>query len=57
MQWTLENIEAEILELKETVNKLEVNEKNLEQLVTDLYQIELRAGVLREAVKKISKQT
>ncbi len=55
MEWTLENIEIEILELKEMVNKLEVNKKDIEQLATDLHKIEIRANVLREAVSKISK--
>ena len=54
MKWTLENIEVEILELKEMTNKLEVNKKDIEQLATDLYKIEMRASVLREAVNKIS---
>ncbi len=55
MEWTLENIEIEILELKEMVNKLEVKKKDIEQLATDLHKIEIRANVLREAVSKISK--
>ena len=54
MKWTLENIEVEILELKEMTNKLDVNKKDIEQLATDLYKIEIRAGILREAVKKLS---
>ena len=54
MKWTLENIEVEILELKEMTNKLEVNRKDIEQLAADLYKIEIRAGILREAVKKLS---
>ncbi len=52
-KWTLENIEVEILELKEMANKLEVNKGDIEQLATDLYKIEMRASVLREAVNKI----
>ena len=52
-KWTLENIEIEILELKEMVNKLEVTKEDIEQLATDLYKIEMRASVLREAVNKI----
>ena len=52
-KWTLENIEIEILELKEMANKLEVNKEDIEQLATDLYKIEMRASVLREAVNKI----
>ncbi len=54
-KWTLENIEIEILELKEMANKLEVNKEDIEQLATDLYKIEMRASVLREAVNKISR--
>ncbi len=54
-KWTLENIEIEIIELKEMANKLEVNKEDIEQLATDLYKIEMRASVLREAVNKISK--
>ena len=52
-KWTLENIKIEILELKEMANKLEVNKEDIEQLATDLYKIEMRASVLREAVNKI----
>ena len=54
MKWTLENIEVEILELKEMINKLEVNKRDIEQLAIDLYKIEIRASILREAVKKLS---
>lgn len=54
-KWTLENIEIEILELKEMANKLEVNKEDIEQLANDLYKIEMRASVLREAVNKISR--
>ncbi len=52
-KWTLGNIKIEILELKEMANKLEVNKEDIEQLATDLYKIEMRASVLREAVNKI----
>ncbi len=52
-KWTLENIKSEILELKEMTNKLEVDKGDIEQLATDLYKIEMRASVLREAVNKI----
>ncbi len=51
MKWTLENIETEILELKEVVNNLEVNEEGIEQLVNDLYKIEMKTNALREAIE------
>ena len=53
MQWTLENIQTEILWLKEVANNLEVNEEGIEQLVNDLYKIEMKANAIREAINKI----
>ncbi len=35
--------------------KVEVDKKDIEQLENDLYKIEVKASVLREAVSKISK--
>ena len=53
MQWTLENIKMEILVLKEMATNLEVNEEGIEQLATNLYNIEMKANVLRDALNKI----
>ncbi len=52
LQLKLEEIETEILVLKKMANNLEVNEEGIEQLVTDLYNIEMKANVLREVVNK-----
>ncbi len=52
---TLKNVEAGILELKEIVDELEVDGIDVEQLENDLYKIEVKASVLRDAVNKISR--
>ena len=53
MKWTLETIEIKVLELKEMATKLKVDERNMEQLVMDLYRIEMTANGLREAINKM----
>jgi hypothetical protein len=52
MQLTLEEIKTEILGLKKMANHLEVNEEGIEQLVTDVYKIEMKANALREVINK-----
>ncbi len=48
----LEEIKTDILGLKKMANNLELNQEGIEQLVTDLYNIEMKANVLREVVNK-----
>jgi hypothetical protein len=52
MQLTLEEIKTEILGLKKMANHLEANEEGIEQLVTDVYKIEMKANALREVINK-----
>ena len=52
LQLTLEEIKTEILGLKKMANNLEVNEEGIEQLVTDFYNIEMKANALREVINK-----
>jgi hypothetical protein len=54
MKWTLEDIETKVLELKEMADELGVHKRDIEQLATDLYKIEMKANAIREGIKTIS---